>query len=193
MFNLKRDGWQAAVDPTICDHERCYNACDLDWTTKWQVDAQGQMERTYEGQRKEIEPDAVSRFLWSQRLEAPERRLAYFIWSPTLTCNYTCAYCGCAAGEKRIKKDFPSSCPELTVDEWADVWSDILERFDYGIVSITGGEPLLSEATIPVLSMPFHSSIGLSSAIGRWWSMSRSSSGDVGFWRATGIVGELMA
>jgi hypothetical protein len=153
MFNLKRDGWKAAVDPTRCDHERCYNACDLDWTTKWQVDDQGQIEKTFEGQRKDIEPNEVSRFLWSQRLEAPERRMAYFIWSPTLTCNYTCAYCGCAAGEKRIKKDFPSSYPELTVDEWADVWSDILERFEYGILSVTGGEPLLSEATIPVLSM----------------------------------------
>ena len=153
MFNLKRDGWKGAVDPTMCDHERCYNACDLDWTTKWQVDGQGQLEKTFEGQRKDIEPNEVSRFLWSQRLEAPERRMAYFIWSPTLTCNYTCAYCGCAAGEKRIRNDFPSSYPELTVDEWTDIWSDILERFEYGILSITGGEPLLSEATIPVLSM----------------------------------------
>ena len=30
--------------------------------------------------------------------------MAYFIWSPTLACNYTCAYCGCAAGEKQIKE-----------------------------------------------------------------------------------------
>jgi MoaA/NifB/PqqE/SkfB family radical SAM enzyme len=74
--------------------------------------------------------------------------------SPTLACNYTCAYCGCAAGEKQIRNDFPSSYPELTVDEWTEIWSDILlERFEYGILSITGGEPLLSEATIPVLSI----------------------------------------
>ena len=45
MFNLKRDGWKGAVDPTVCDHERCYNACDLDWTTKWQVDGQGRWRR----------------------------------------------------------------------------------------------------------------------------------------------------
>ena len=95
----------------------------------------------------------VSQFLCSQRLESPQRRMAYFIWSPTLACNYTCAYCGCAAGEKQIRNDFPSSHPELTVDEWIDIWSDILERFDYGILSVTGGEPMLSEATIPVLSM----------------------------------------
>ena len=132
---------------------RCYNACDLDWTTKWQVDGQGQLEKTYEGQRKDTEASEGWRFLWSQRLEAPERRMAYFIWSPTLACNYTCAYCGCAAGEKPIKKAFPSSYPELTVDEWTDIWSDILERFEYGVLSITGGEPLLSEATIPVLSL----------------------------------------
>ena len=53
----------------------------------------------------------------------------------------------------RSRKPFPPRYPELTVDEWTDIWSDILERFEYGILSITGGEPLLSEATIPVLSM----------------------------------------
>lgn len=152
MFNLKRDGWKGAVDPTVCDHERCYNACDLDWTTKWQVDSQGRLEKTFEGQSKDVD-STVARLLCSQRLEAPERRMAYFIWSPTLVCNYTCAYCGCAAGEKQIRNDFPSSHPELTVDEWFDIWSDILERFDYGVLSITGGEPLLSDATIPVLGL----------------------------------------
>jgi hypothetical protein len=152
MFNLKRDGWRGAADPTVCDHERCYNACDLDWTTKWQLDRQGHLERTFEGQRKASET-AVSRLLCSQRLDSPQRGMAYFIWSPTLACNYTCAYCGCAAGEKQIRNDFPSSSPELTVDEWIDVWSDILARFDYGVLSITGGEPLLSDATVPVLRM----------------------------------------
>jgi hypothetical protein len=152
MFNLKRDGWKGADDPTVCDHERCRNACDLDWTTKWQVDGQGRLQKTFEGQRKDIEKE-LSPFLCSQSLESPQRRMAYFVWSPTLACNYTCAYCGCAAGEKQIRNDFPSSYPELTVDEWTDVWSDILERFEYGVLSITGGEPLLSEATIPVLSM----------------------------------------
>lgn len=152
MFNLKRDGWQGSTDPTVCDHERCCNACDLDWTTKWQVDGEGRLEQTFEGQRKDVDKP-VSPFLCSQKLDAPERRMAYFIWSPTLACNYTCVYCGCAAGEKQIRKEFPGSHPELTVDEWADVWSEVLERFDYGILSITGGEPLLSDATIPVLGM----------------------------------------
>jgi hypothetical protein len=152
MFNLKRDGWKGAVDPTVCDHERCYSACDLDWTTKWQVDDQGRVEKTFEGQRKDIEKE-VSLFLCSQRLESPQRRMAYFIWSPTLACNYTCAYCGCAAGEKQLRNDFPSTHPELSVDEWVDIWGNVLEHFDYGILSITGGEPLLSEATIPVLSL----------------------------------------
>ena len=110
MFNLKRDGWKGAVDPTLCDHERCYNACDLDWTTKWQVDKQGRVEKTFEGQRKDIEKE-VSLLLCSQRLESPQRRMAYFIWSPTLACNYTCAYCGCAAGEKRIRATFPRRLP----------------------------------------------------------------------------------
>jgi hypothetical protein len=152
MFNLKYDGWKGAADPTVCDHARCSNACDLDWTTKWQLDGEARLERTIEGQRKDIEKD-VSLLLCSQPLESARRRIAYFIWSPTLACNYNCAYCGCAAGEKQIRHDFPSSHPELTVDEWTDIWSDVVERFDYGILSITGGEPLLSDATIPVLSM----------------------------------------
>jgi MoaA/NifB/PqqE/SkfB family radical SAM enzyme len=155
MFNVKRDGWKGATDPTVCDHARCYNACDLDWTTKWQVDARGAAEKTFEGQRKDVEKD-VSRFLCSQRLESPQRQMAYFIWSPTLACNYTCAYCGCAAGEKQLRTDFPSASPELTVEEWIDIWGDILERFQYGVLSVTGGEPLLSDATIPVLGTVAH-------------------------------------
>jgi hypothetical protein len=152
MFNLKRDGWRGAADPTACDHERCCNACDLDWTTKWQVDDQGRLLKTFEGQRKDLER-AISPFLCSQRLESAQRRMAYFVWSPTLACNYTCAYCGCAAGEKAIRSEFPSAEPSLSPDEWTDIWSDVLERFDYGILSVTGGEPLLSEATIPVLGL----------------------------------------
>lgn len=152
MFNLVRDGWPETVEPTVCTHERCYNACDLDWTTKWQVDDQGRVQHTFEGQRKDIEQE-VSLLLCSQQLERPERRMAYIIWSPTQACNYTCVYCGCAAGEKQIRQDFPSSHPELSVEEWIDIWSTILERFEYGILSVTGGEPLLSDATLPVLSM----------------------------------------
>ena len=110
MFNLKRDGWKGAVDPTVCDHERCYNACDLDWTTKWQVDGQGRLERTFEGQRKDIEKE-VSLLLCSQRLESPERRMAYFIWSPTRASTTPARYCGCAAGEKQIKTTFHRLIP----------------------------------------------------------------------------------
>lgn len=152
MFNLKRDGWKGAAAPTVCDHERCYSACDLDWTTKWQVDDQGAVVQTFEGQRKDLEQE-VSLLLCSQQLAAPQRRMAYFTWSPTLACNYTCAYCGCAAGEKQLTQDFPSTQPALTVDEWTDIWADVLEHFDYGILSVTGGEPLLSDATIPVLGL----------------------------------------
>lgn len=152
MFNLRHDGWPDTVEPTVCGHERCYNACDLDWTTKWQVDDQGRVQQTFEGQRKDIEQE-VSLLLCSQRLDRPERRMAYFIWSPTQACNYTCAYCGCAAGEKQLRHDFPSSHPELSVEEWTDIWSTILERFEYGVLSVTGGEPLLSESTLPVLGM----------------------------------------
>ena len=116
------------------------------------MDDDGRLVPTFEGQRRDVEHE-VSLFLCSQRLEAAERRMAYFIWSPTLACNYTCAYCGCAAGEKPLRSEFPSSHPPLTTEEWIDVWSAVLERFDYGILSVTGGEPLLSEATIPVLGM----------------------------------------
>ena len=152
MFNLKRDGWKGAVDPTVCDHERCYNACDLDWTTKWQVDEQG---RAGEDLRRPAQGHGEGRLaapvLAAPGVAAAPDGLLHLVADAGVQLHLRLLR---LRGRREAHQDdFPSSYPELTVDEWIDIWSDILERFDYGILSITGGEPLLSEATIPVLGM----------------------------------------
>ena len=147
MFNLKRDGWKGAVDPTVCDHERCYNACDLDWTTKWQVDGQGCLEKTFEGQRKDIEKEVSLLRARAPGVAAAPDGLLHLVTDAGVQLHVRLLRL--RGRGKQIKNAFPSSHPELTVAEWTGIWSDILERFDYGVLSITGGEPLLSQRRSP--------------------------------------------
>ena len=86
---------------------------------------------------------------WTGRLT----NMAHIVWAPSLLCNYDCLYCGCAVGAHNIHKEFLSASPELSVAEWTRVWREILGQYDFGIVSVTGGEPLLSRATLPVLKL----------------------------------------
>ena len=88
-----------------------------------------------------------------QTLDKPLTRMAHIVWAPSLLCNYDCRYCGCAVGAHEIHKEFLSAAPELSVAEWTAVWKEILGHYDFGIVSVTGGEPLLSRATLPVLKL----------------------------------------
>jgi len=75
------------------------------------------------------------------------------IWTPTLPCNYTCTYCGCAAGAKKVLKEFPSSTPEISPTEWLSFFHKLKELYPWGYLQTNGGEPLLSDATIPVLKL----------------------------------------
>jgi hypothetical protein len=59
-------------------------------------------------------------------------------------------------GAHEIRKDFLSASQELSVEEWIGVWKEVLGQYDYGIVSMTGGEPLLSKAALPVLKLISH-------------------------------------
>ena len=79
--------------------------------------------------------------------------MVHIVWAPSLLCNYDCVYCGCAVGAHNIRKEFLSASPELDVGEWTRVWQEIAGQYDFGIVSITGGEPLLSRATLPVIKL----------------------------------------
>ena len=154
MFNLKRDGWKGAVDPTTCDHERCYNACDLDWTTKWQVSTiRASWRRLTRASAR-----TPRRTRWGASCGRSASRRPNAAWRTSsghrhwraITPAPTAVVRPARSGSRRT---FPPRTPSSTVDEWTDIWCDILERFEYGILSITGGEPLLSDATIPVLSL----------------------------------------
>jgi hypothetical protein len=150
MFNVKADGWAAHARPQICLHEKCECGCDVDWATKWIRDEKDALIHTIKAQG--VYHGHKNDSWWAdQTFEKPLAKIAHFIWAPTLICNYNCVYCGCAAGVKNIKREFPSAWPELAVGEWLDAWHAILRRFDYGIVDLSGGEPLLSKATLPVV------------------------------------------
>ncbi|MDP2940949.1 MAG: hypothetical protein Q8N85_01660 [Candidatus Omnitrophota bacterium] len=152
LFNVL-GGWKSLNSPLLCTQEQCHAACDIDWATKWVF------EKGRKGP-KEIQAAQVScldpqkKKIWAgQTLEKPLRGIAHISWMPSLLCNYTCAYCGCAVGEHAIYKDFISSHPELSPQQWLKAWTDILRFYKGGFVTVSGGEPLLSKDTIPTLEM----------------------------------------
>lgn len=150
-FNATQ-GWKAIDTPLECPHDTCYAACDLDWAKKWIFEEDNRVPETIQPQSYIANPtDAHS---WAeQTLDRPLTNMAHIVWAPSLLCNYDCRYCGCAVGAHNIHKDFRSASPELSVEEWIGVWKEILGHYDFGIVSMTGGEPLLSRAALPVLKL----------------------------------------
>ncbi len=74
------------------------------------------------------------------------------MWLPTFRCNYTCKYCEYAAGRNKLQ-EIRSASPELSVEEWFEVWRRIYGMYDTMGVSISGGEPLLSRATLPIINL----------------------------------------
>ncbi len=159
LFNVK-DGWRPFDAPRLCTHPRCYAACDLDWTTKWVFDEGATVPRTHRAQSRYAHP-VKGKFWAEQTLEEPLRNFVYIVWSPSLVCNYDCHYCGCAAGKLKLN-EFPSALPELSVEEWVSIWDGILKQYEWGIVAVSGGEPLIAKATMPVvrlLSKKFYVSI----------------------------------
>lgn len=135
--------------PVTCSHRHCDVYCDADWSTKWLIDDQGIQRKVAAN-----EWDGVTRkHPWAE-MELDGSRIPDFmsvIWTPTLPCNYTCSYCGCAAGNKKILQDFPSSGPEIGVAQWLEFWEVLSNKYTWGYMQTNGGEPLLSDSTIPVL------------------------------------------
>jgi len=151
LFNAKQ-GWKTLETPTECPHDTCYAACDLDWTKKWIFEEGNPVPEIVQPQSFTVNPTGIE--AWAeQSLDKPLTRMAHIVWAPSLLCNYDCRYCGCAVGAHEIHKEFLSAAPELSVAEWTAVWKEILGHYDFGIVSVTGGEPLLSRATLPVLKL----------------------------------------
>ena len=152
MINsLHYKGWQKFARPWECNHQRCYAGCDIDWATKWVFQENTKNPTTIEAQAFQVNPqDGI---YWAkQSFDTPLKNMVHIVWAPTLFCNYDCRYCGCAVGAHDIKKDFVSSFSELSVQQWLKVWDEIIENYDFAIVDVTGGEPLLSAATVPVIS-----------------------------------------
>lgn len=134
--------------PESCSHKICDVFCDADWSTKWLQENGATVKKTPAN-----EWDGVTRrHPWSEmELDASnDPNFLAIVWTPTLPCNYTCSYCGCAAGTKKILKEFPSAFPELSISNWLRFFETIKEKYPWGYLQTNGGEPLLSDATIPV-------------------------------------------
>lgn len=137
--------------PAPCSHRQCDVYCDADWSTKWLIADNGIQSKVAAN-----EWDGVTRkHPWAgMELDgAADPDFMAVIWTPTLPCNYTCSYCGCAAGNKKILQEFPSSNPELGVVQWLAFWEALAAQYSWGYMQTNGGEPLLSDATIPVLDL----------------------------------------
>ena len=137
--------------PESCSHKVCDVFCDADWSTKWLQEDNVTVKKVSAN-----EWDGVTRkHPWSEMELDTSNDPNYLsiVWTPTLPCNYTCSYCGCAAGTKKILKEFPSASPELSVNEWLNFFGKIKEKYAWGYLQTNGGEPLLSDATIPVFKL----------------------------------------
>jgi len=152
IFNVLDEKWEFYDHPMPCCHDACYAGCDIDWAKKFIFNNKEQKHEEIHPQVVHFDPSISD--LWdSQTLDIIPYKVAHIVWSPTLICNYSCMYCGCAVGEKKLSKDFPSAFPLLSVDDWIHVWKKILDHFDYGVLTMSGGEPLTSPATIPVFKL----------------------------------------
>ncbi|MEE9615120.1 MAG: hypothetical protein V3W31_09295 [Thermodesulfobacteriota bacterium] len=153
LFNAK-DGWTPLERPELCTHQRCYAHCDVDWATKW-IFEDGKAEPLVVRANcinDEFIGSYEKRVHIDQTFERPFQGDAFIAWLPSLVCNYTCNYCGSAAGVFKYEK-FPSSLPELSCESWTSVMEEILSNYDSISLVVSGGEPLLSEATVPIIEM----------------------------------------
>jgi hypothetical protein len=145
------NGKKLMSQPMSCSHKLCDVYCDTDWSTKWLLEDGKIISKIQANEWDGI----TQKHPWSDIDIESSFAPSYLsiIWTPTLLCNYSCLYCGCAARNKAIYKAFPSSCPELSVSEWISFFNLIKEDYSWGYLQTNGGEPLSSEATIPILKL----------------------------------------
>ena len=67
-------------------------------------------------------------------------------WSPTNLCNYRCSYC-------TIPQLLGNKKTELSQSQWIEIFTRIIDDFSPSHLATAGGEPLLSNSTIPVFEM----------------------------------------
>jgi len=150
LFNVK-DGWQKVEKPSLCSHSKCEGSCDVRYTTKAIFSSKSEGPKMVQCSNGDCEDFSYLHFP-DQPVGEAFRRNVHIVWMPTLKCNYTCHYCGNAAGRHKIH-DIRSAYPELSVEEWFDAWRQIHAMYEFMGVSISGGEPLLSEATLPIIEL----------------------------------------
>lgn len=135
--------------PTECNQKICDASCDADWSTKWLVNNQKIKKIPASGW-----DNVVSINPWAdQDINSKDKTHCMIIWAPTLPCNYTCSYCGCAAGTGKIYKNFPSSNPEKNTNEWINFFKKIKNKYKWALIQTNGGEPLTHDASIPVFEL----------------------------------------
>lgn len=149
LFNA-HDGWKKMDNPQECFQDKCYAGCDIDWATKWVFESGNKKPLKIKSQSYHLNP-VDCKFWAEQELDNPLTNMAHIVWVPTLRCNYDCRYCGCAHCGPHTFRDFPSSFPELDTEQWLKIWEEILKCYEFGAVTLSGGEPLLSKATIPII------------------------------------------
>ena len=150
LFNMK-NGWQKVEKPSLCYHPKCEASCDMSYTTKAIFGSKSEGPKMVQCSNGDCEDFSYLHFP-DQSVGEAFRRNVHIVWIPTLRCNYTCHYCETAAGRHKIQ-DIRSAYPELSVEEWFDAWRQIHAMYEFMGVSISGGEPLLSEATLPIIEM----------------------------------------
>ncbi|KUJ00625.1 hypothetical protein [Vibrio sp. MEBiC08052] len=137
--------------PLPCSHRICDVYCDADWSTKWLLEDEQVITKVPANEWDGV----TSKHPWSEQeisSYTPPKYLS-IVWTPALQCNYTCEYCGCAAGHKKIATAFPSAEPKAPEEQWMEVFKILKERYPWGYLQTNGGEPLLSPSTIPVLKL----------------------------------------
>jgi MoaA/NifB/PqqE/SkfB family radical SAM enzyme len=146
LFNV-RDGWKPHSRITSCTHHDCASHCDRDQASKWTFDDAGQV--TGADAQNYFGPGIVD----TPDFNRLGQLVPNIIWLPTMICNYNCCYCGCGKDKKSVFAEMPQSNLELTTTDWLVAWAKIMESVDYASVSISGGEPMLSEATLPLIDL----------------------------------------
>lgn len=150
LLNIK-DNFSLFDRPQICIQRICNTSCDSDWATKWFIE-----DDRVKNKIQATEWDGVTSIHpWKfQNLEDEDiNKFIMIIWTPTLLCNYNCSYCGCAASKNKIFSSFPSSSPEVSTSEWIAFFEKVIQTYSWGLLQTNGGEPILSQATIPVLRL----------------------------------------
>ncbi len=155
LFNVK-DGWRRLEKPLLCSHSKCEASCDTKYTRKAifkpersEPEIVGSEQDPPEESFEDPAPYLISP---DQPVDELFRHRIHIVWLPTFRCNYTCQYCEYAAGRHTLH-EIRSASPELSVTQWFEVWRAIREMYDGIGVSISGGEPLLSKATLPIMNL----------------------------------------